>query len=123
MTTDGTLALAALQWATHAMETRAVVTRAAVGTRAVRSPTRSFARATGRPAAAAVTVTFIDEWTSELIGTSAEVDETALAVAAACGAIELTDEFCLEGTVRFVFDAAERRGRRPFRVQNSRRGK
>jgi hypothetical protein len=79
------------------METRAVVTRAAVGTRAVRSPTRSFARATGRPAAAAVTVTFIDEWTSELIGTSAEVDETALAVAAACGAIELTDEFCLEG--------------------------
>ena len=32
-----------------------------------------------------------------LIGTSAEVDETALAVAAACGAIELTDEFCLEG--------------------------
>ena len=66
-------------------------------TRAVRSPTRSFARATGRHAAAAVTVTFIDEWTSELIGTSAEVDETALAVAAACGAIELTDEFCLEG--------------------------
>lgn len=74
-----------------------MVTRAAVGTRAVRSPTRSFARATGRTAAAAVTVTFIDEWTSELIGTSAEVDETALAVAAACGAIELTDEFCLEG--------------------------
>ena len=76
-----------------------MVTHAAVGTRAVRSPTRSFARATGRPAAAAVTVTFIDEWTSELIGTSAlvESDETALAVAAACGAIELTDEFCLEG--------------------------
>ena len=67
------------------------------GPRPVRSPTRSFARATGRPAAAAVTVTFIDEWTSELIGTSAEVNETALAVAAACGAIELTDEFCLEG--------------------------
>ena len=54
MTTDGTLALAALQWATHAMETRAVVTRAAMVTRAMRSPTRSFARATGRPTAAAV---------------------------------------------------------------------
>lgn len=79
------------------METRAVATRA-VGTRAMRrarSPIRSLARATSRPAA--VRVTFIDEWTGDVVDTIASGGETALAVAAACGAIELTDEFCLEG--------------------------
>lgn len=74
------------------METRAVGTRAM---RRARSLMRSFARATSRPAA--VRVTFIDDWTGDTVDTTALRGETALAVAAACGAIELTDEFCLEG--------------------------
>lgn len=76
----------------RAMETRAVWTRAM---HRARSPMRSSARATGRPAA--VRVTFINDWTGDVHESNASCGETALAVAAARGAIELTDEFCLEG--------------------------